>query len=114
MAEVTLKINNRGYGMSCDAGQEKRLEELAEFVDSRLQGIKASGAASAENHLLVLTSLVMADELFDLRDQLTNIQNSNPQVVASADRESEVANVIEHLSEKLERMNEMLNRSKAA
>lgn len=114
MSEVTLKINNRGYGMSCDAGQEPRLEALAEFVDSRLQGIKDSGAAAAENHLLVLTSLVMADELFELREQLENIQNTSPQATVSVEREREVAGVINHLTEKLERMQDMLHQSKAA
>lgn len=68
MAEITLKINGRSYDMACDDGEEKRIMQLAEYVDSRLGMIAKSGAARNESHLLVLTSLVLADEIFDLRE----------------------------------------------
>ena len=50
MSEVTLKINNRGYSLSCDPGQEQRIGELGHYVDSRLQDISAAGAATNESH----------------------------------------------------------------
>ncbi|MFP4098924.1 MAG: cell division protein ZapA [Alphaproteobacteria bacterium] len=88
MAEITLKINQRGYGVHCDAGQEERLCELASYVDSRLQGIAAAGAASNESHLLVLTSLVMADEVFDLRAELEDLTKQMADLKASGEREA--------------------------
>ncbi len=72
MAEVNISINGRQFGIACDDGQEQRVTDLANFVDSRLQEIAAAGAGTNESHLLVLTSIVMADELFDARDAAAN------------------------------------------
>lgn len=67
MAEITITINGRNYGIACDDGQEKRVQELARYVDGRLREIARAGAASNESHLLVLTSIILADEIADLR-----------------------------------------------
>ena len=68
MAEVTIYINGRSYDISCDNGQEGRIVDLASYIDQRLQQISRSGAAYNDAHLMVLTSLVLADELFDARE----------------------------------------------
>ena len=70
MAELTLTINGKSFSISCDDGQEQRVMDLAHFVDSRLSDISRAGAAQNESHLLVLTSLMLADEIFELRDQI--------------------------------------------
>lgn len=75
MAEVTLTINGRNYGISCDDGQEQRVLDLGSYVDQRLKEMARAGAANTESHLLVLTSILMADEIFDLREQVRGIQN---------------------------------------
>jgi len=112
MSEVTLQINNRGYGLSCDDGQEDHLTKIGEYVDTRAKDISASGAASSENHLLVLTSLVLADEIFDLKDDIAHLQE---QVRMLRDYAEEgrtpstddlmVAEVITHLTQKIENIN---------
>lgn len=112
MSEITLKINNRGYSLSCDQGQEQRLADLGAYVDSRLKDIAASGAATNESHLLVLTALVLADELFDLRKDVTEMNEkisylrSNTPEAASYFEEEEamVAQAIEHLADRIEHM----------
>lgn len=70
MAHINLTINGRNYGMECGDGQEPRVQELGKYIEARLKAIAASGAGQSENHLLVLTALMMADEVFDLRDNL--------------------------------------------
>ena len=72
MAEVNISINGRQFGIACDDGQEQRVMDLANFVDGRLKDIASAGAGTNESHLLVLTSIVMADELFDARDAAAN------------------------------------------
>ena len=124
MAEVTLKINNRGYGLSCDEGQEERLEELAGYVDSRLQDIAKSGAATNESHLLVLTSLVMADEIYELRDELVALQQHLQNAQAglpvqeyagpSAEEEAMIVQAIDHLASKVERIAGRIHGAEAA
>lgn len=68
MPDVNISINGRIYEIGCDAGQEDRIQDLAAYIDSRLQQIARSGAAYNDAHLMVLTSLVLADELFDVRE----------------------------------------------
>lgn len=67
MAEISITINGRSYGIACDDGQEKRVRELASYVDARLREIARAGAASNESHLLVLTSIILADEIAEAR-----------------------------------------------
>jgi len=69
MAEVNITINGKQYGIACDDGQEQRVVDLANFVNGRLKEIAAAGAGTNDSHLLVLTSIVMADELFDMRER---------------------------------------------
>lgn len=69
MAEAVISINGRQYNIACDPGQEQRVQDLAAFVDSRLKQIAQAGGGSSDAHLLVLTSLIMADELFETRDK---------------------------------------------
>ncbi len=124
MAEVTLKINNRGYGLSCDEGQESRLEELAVYVDSRLQDIKNSGAATNESHLLVLTSLVLADEIYELRDELSIMQQQLQNARAGLpvqqyngippEEEAMIAQSIENIANRIENIAERIHPAEAA
>lgn len=68
MAEIKLVINNRTYDMACDDGQEDRIRQLASYVDGKITSIAQAGGSRNENHLLMLTSLVLADEIFDLKE----------------------------------------------
>jgi cell division protein ZapA len=68
MAEVSITMNGRIYEISCDNGQEGRVVDLAAYVDQKLQQIARSGAAYNDAHLMVLTLLVMADEVFEERE----------------------------------------------
>ncbi len=60
MAEVTLTINGRNYGVACDDGQEDRLRDLGYYIDQRMREIAQAGAAGNESHLMILASLMLA------------------------------------------------------
>ncbi len=77
MAEVNLSINGRKYGVACDDGQEGRVLDLGRYVDDRLKEISKAGAAASETHLLVLTALVLADEIYDLRDHMDKLMSNS-------------------------------------
>ena len=70
MAQVSVKINGFVYTVGCEDGQEQHLLAMAQQVESRIESIKALGGVSAESQLLVLSSLLMADEIHDMRIEL--------------------------------------------
>lgn len=79
MAEVNLIIDGRTYGIACDDGQERRVQQLGQYIDRRLKEISNGSGATSKSQLMVLTSLLLADEVFDLRDSMAQAANSNPQ-----------------------------------
>ncbi len=114
MADVNITINGRIYEIGCDQGQEGRVVDLASYVDQRLQTIARSGAAYNDAHLLVLTALVLADELFEAREGgaekpakagRTPAAAATPaQAEAGLSREDEaaLAKVLEHLAKRID------------
>lgn len=70
MAQVTVKINGYSYTVGCEDGQENHLAAMAAQVEQRIDSIKALGSTSGEQRLLVLASLLMADELHDVKQEL--------------------------------------------
>lgn len=90
MAEVNISINGRIHEISCDSGQEGRVVDLASYIDQRLQQIARSGAAYNDAHLLVLTSLVLADELFETREKLAAV-SAAPAAAPVKGRKGEIA-----------------------
>ena len=67
MPQVTVRINGYSYTVGCEEGQEQHLSAMAHEVENRIDSIKALGGQSGEARLLVLSALLMADELHDLR-----------------------------------------------
>ena len=68
MSEVTIIINGRQYDISCDAGQEARIIDLAGFVNEKMTLVSHGGAAYSDSHLQILSLLMVADELFEARE----------------------------------------------
>lgn len=79
MAKVGIHVNNKLFTIACDDGQESRVKQLGQYIDERFRELGAAGAAPNESYMLVLTSLVIADEMFEARDaaEKANIAASN-------------------------------------
>lgn len=115
MAEVKLAINGRMYGIACDEGQERRVSMLGRYIDARLKEIARAGGASNESHLLVLTSLVLADEIHDLREDLENTmralrlknleatkrESDKPDEPAHTDQDDQIAEAISRIASRI-------------
>jgi len=65
MPQVTVKINGRPYELSCGAGEEEHLRELAEYVDEKVDAARQNAGSRSDGQLLVLASILIADELSD-------------------------------------------------
>jgi len=109
MAQITLKINDRSYEMTCDDGQEDHLRKLAEHVDERMQELASSVGQVGEARLLIMASLLIADELYDAYRQIHALDAGDGDEVASpngvADAgvlEAEIAAALESGAERIE------------
>jgi cell division protein ZapA len=65
MTQISLTINDRNYEVTCDDGQEEHLRRLAGHLDERIQGLVGAVGQVGEARLLVMASLMVADELFE-------------------------------------------------
>lgn len=102
MAEVNLNINGRNYGVACDDGQEKRLKDLGYYVDQRMKEIGRAGAANNDAHLLVLTALMLADEIFDQREDINDLNDRIDENDGNQEDEAHVIRAIDHLAERID------------
>ncbi|MDB2682673.1 cell division protein ZapA [Alphaproteobacteria bacterium] len=106
MAEVTLSINGRNYGIACDDGQEQRVLDLGSYVDQRMREMSKAGAATNDSQLLVLTTILLADEIFEMRDN-PQAQPANAAEISAAatqaaeEKEEAVAGAIDKLAERI-------------
>lgn len=104
MAEISITINGRNYGIACDDGQEKRVSELARYVDGRLRDIARAGAATNESHLLVLTSIILADEIADLKATGARSPGSTMGVKMTDDEEEAIVSAIDLLAARIDQI----------
>ena len=70
MANVNIKFNNKDYLLSCDDGQEEDLKTLTSFLDKKYSGLKDKLGNIGENKLLLITSIQVIDEYFDLKKRV--------------------------------------------
>ena len=71
MANVSIKFNNKDYLLSCDDGQEESLKKLAEFLDKKYGDLKEKLGSIGENKLLLITTIQIIDEYFDLKEKVS-------------------------------------------
>ena len=76
MANVNVKFNNKDYLLSCDDGQEESLAELANHLDTKYCELKKGLGNLGENKLLLITSIKMADDYFDLLKKVKSTKNN--------------------------------------
>ena len=71
MANVNIKFNGKDYLLSCDEGQEENLKDLANYLDSKYAEVKKNlGNIPGENRLLLITTIKIIDEFFDLKKKV--------------------------------------------
>ncbi len=70
IVDVEVVIHGKPYTLSCQRGQEGHLRKLAEVADERVNKIwrqVGKKMVLSETKLLVMTLLMLADELFDAK-----------------------------------------------
>ena len=75
MANVNIKFNNKDYLLSCDDGQEESLKKLTRFLDQKYSELKDKLGNIGENKLLLITTIQLIDDYFDLKQKVSNQKN---------------------------------------
>ena len=101
MASLTVKVNGRAYPIVCGDGEEEHLEYLAEFVDKKVQDLASSIANASEGQLLLMASLLIADDLSQAYESIEELREKGGASQAPVDR-TDWAEKIEAIAEKLE------------
>ncbi len=76
MPQVSVNINQRSYRIACEVVQEPHLTKLADFVDKRVGDLVAAVGQIGDTRLMVMTSLLIADEIADLEAELAALRES--------------------------------------
>lgn len=109
MPTLDVTIAGRRHQVQCDDGQEGRLRRLAAFVDTRASEIARRNPALGEARVLVLAGIMMADELFDMSEELNQQRAQGAQ---QADLETqEATKVLERVADRLDRLADDLARA---
>ena len=72
MANVNIKFSNKDYLLSCDDGQEESLKKLTKFLDKKYSELKDKLGNIGENKLLLITTIQLIDEYFDLKQKVSD------------------------------------------
>jgi cell division protein ZapA len=67
MANVTLTIGGREFMLACADGEEAHVTRLAQMIDEKL--VQAGVVGQTEPRMLLFASLMLADELHELRQR---------------------------------------------
>ncbi len=75
MANVNIKFDKKDYLLSCDEGQEENLKDLANHLDTKYTELKKNLGNIGENKLLLITSIKIIDDYFDLLKKVKNTKS---------------------------------------
>ncbi len=106
MPMVDITVNGRRHSVQCGVGEEARVKGLANYVDRKVSELAVDGAKIGDARLMLLASLMVADELSDAYDKIQELeagQNGTPAAPAGAasDHERRAAALIEQVAEQL-------------
>jgi cell division protein ZapA len=113
VAQVTVTINGRKYPVSCDDGQEERIRSLAQYIDAKVGDFTQKLGQVGEARLLLLASLVIADELGEATEALRRQRRPAPSAANGHAMASDavLAHGIESLAERIETIAERLEKA---
>ena len=87
MGQVSVTLNGRTYRLKCGEGEENHLIALAEYLGSHVDTMKRKFGQVGDDRLILMASLLVTDELWELRRQMQELKSS----LAEARRDRSVA-----------------------
>ena len=106
MAQVEVSINGRNYEIACDDGQEPHLAQLGEYVDRRVKELVTAVGQVGDSRLLVMASLLIADELAETYAELkkapTPEEASAAASASTGEIEDRIAEIVDAAAARIE------------
>jgi cell division protein ZapA len=87
MGQISVTLNGRTYRLECGEGEEAHLIELAEYLGTHVEDMKRKFGQVGDDRLILMASLVVLDELWELRRQMAQMKIA----MAEARRDKSVA-----------------------
>lgn len=84
MGQVSITLNNRTYRLACDDGEEGRLKLLAADVKARVEKLAREFGQSADERIVLMAAVLLADELMDLREAHEAVLSAATEVLRDA------------------------------
>ena len=78
MPDIEVSIGGRDYLVGCADGQQNQIKGLAETLDQRVQGLSKALGDIGDSRLLVITGLMLLDEMGDLQKAPDKPKNQEP------------------------------------
>ena len=105
MAQVNIEVNGRTYQVGCEDGQEGHLTELAAIIDAQVRQVSAEVGQLGETRLMLMSALMMADELAEARQRLALNQAELARLYAEQSRvEQRAVHLLEAAASRIETM----------
>lgn len=112
MAAVIVSIAGRTYRMSCEDGEEPRLEQLARYVEGKIASMRDGFGEIGEQRVIVMAALAIADEATDARSKAEAMELGLAALRAELDAarksraalEERMATALEDAATRLERL----------
>lgn len=76
MSQVEIRVNSREYRVTCEEGQEDRLQKIAAFLDKRVSGMSKDLGQIGDARLMLLSALTICDELFEAKERADDLDGA--------------------------------------
>lgn len=97
MAEITISVNSRPFQVVCRDGEEAQVTQLAEDFAARVATIKKGNEKASDSHLMVLTGLMLCNDIRDLKHELDAVRRDTAEASKSRDALSARVDEIEEV-----------------
>ena len=74
MPTIEVLVNGRRHTVQCGQGEEARVRQLASYVDRRIAELARGQSQVGDARLMLMASLVVADELSDAFDEIKRLR----------------------------------------
>jgi cell division protein ZapA len=114
MGQVSVTLNGRTYRLECGESEEAHLIELAEYLGTHVDVVKRKFGQVGDDRLILMASLQVMDELWELRRQMQEIKTAMAEArrdrsvadESAKSRQSDLAARVSAVADRLEMLNE--------